>query len=187
MLGDSTSNVGSATGAGDDVIMGEAGIDVAAGDSQAAVNAHGSGGDDLINLGADGGDFALGDHNIFEPVTGGRATGAGNDEIFGGAAGEILTGDSSVVDFTVTAAGNDHIIGAGGNDTLLGDNGDFEATTSVGTAGGNDELDAGDGIDKLRAGPANDHLDGGDGSPDDCDGEAGTDEAERCEILAGIP
>lgn len=70
---------------------------------------------------------------------------------------------------------------------LFGDNSDFFTQFSVGTAGGNDHLDGGDGADRLRAGPANDNLDGGNGNPDDCDGEAGNDKATNCEILAGIP
>jgi hypothetical protein len=58
---------------------------------------------------------------------------------------------------------------------------------TVGTAGGDDDLDGGAGDDALRAGPADAALDGG-GNADDCDGEAGTrDTAKRCEIAAGIP
>ena len=62
-----------------------------------------------------------------------------------------------------------------GDDLLLGDNVDFFTLATIGTTGGNDSLDGGDGADALIAGPANDSLDGGSGAPDFCDGEAGTD------------
>ncbi len=39
----------------------------------------------------------------------------------------------------------------------------------------------------LRAGPGNDIVDGGTGSPDDCDGEAGTDVVLRCELASDLP
>jgi Ca2+-binding RTX toxin-like protein len=123
----------------------------------------------------------LGDHNA--P---GSASGAGNDRLIGGHADDFLFGDSSA-DGTVTAAGDDTLLGRDGNDTLFGDNVSFAGSASVGTMGGKDLLNAGDGVDTLRAGPASDLLDGGPGSPDDCDGEAGTDAARSCEILAGVP
>jgi hypothetical protein len=52
--------------------------------------------------------------------------------------------------------------------------------------GGRGLIDAGDGVDTLRAGPANDLLDAGPGIPDDCDGEGGIDTAKSCEILTGV-
>ncbi|MGH3137150.1 MAG: hypothetical protein ACRDPV_11730 [Gaiellaceae bacterium] len=77
----------------------------------------------------------------------------------------------------------------GGNDKLFGDNvGTAFPIATTGTIGGNDVLDADNGADLLKAGPANDSLDGGPGSPDDCDGEAGNgDQASKCEVLAGVP
>jgi Ca2+-binding RTX toxin-like protein len=87
----------------------------------------------------------------------------------------------------VTSAGHDAVDGGDGNDRLFGDNVDTTRSATFGSAGGNDVLDAGDGADFLRAGPRNDFLDGGLGSPDDCDGEAGTDSASGCEIVAGVP
>jgi Ca2+-binding RTX toxin-like protein len=77
--------------------------------------------------------------------------------------------------------------GDGGDDAVFGDNTNFDIDASAGTAGGNDELNAGNGADLLRGGPRNDTLRGGPGNPDDCDGEAGTDTASGCEILAGVP
>lgn len=195
MVGDSSSATADATGAGNDVLLGGSGIDAAVGDSQAPGNAIGSGGNDILDLGADGGFIAIGDHNIFDPE-GGTGIGAGNDQIIGGSMGasrnEELIGDSSVPDGTTnTSAGHDVIIANAGDDRLFGDNAgfdaDFNTTGSVGTAGGNDVLDGGEGVDTLRAGPRNDSLDGGDGAPDDCDGEAGTDTATRCEVVNNVP
>lgn len=87
----------------------------------------------------------------------------------------------------MTFAGNDAIRARGGDDTIFGDNVNFNGDASVGTAGGNDSLHAGDGADFVRGGPRNDLLDGGSGGPDDCDGEAGNDRASGCEIVAGVP
>ena len=87
----------------------------------------------------------------------------------------------------MTFAGNDAIRARGGDDTIFGDNVNFNGDASVGTAGGNDSLHAGDGADFVTGCPRNDLLDGGSGSPDDCDGEAGNDRASGCEIVAGAP
>ena len=187
-IGDSVAPFeGSATGAGDDVILGGPGrFDFLIGDSEGVTEANGSG-NDLLDMGADGGIVAIGDHNI-NAEDGGRANGAGNDRIIGGNNPfEFLYGDSSVPDASVTFAGDDSINGRGGDDTIFGDNVNFNGDTSVGTAGGNDSLDAGDGADLVRGGPRNDFLDGGRGSPDDCDGETGKDRASGCEIVAGVP
>ncbi|GAA2692938.1 hypothetical protein GCM10010412_084180 [Nonomuraea recticatena] len=186
LVGDSGSTAGDAAGAGDDLLLGGPGSELLIGDSNAARNASGNGGNDLLDAGTDGGFAAIGDHNINDPA-GGRATGSGGDRIIGGSADDFLVGDSTVVDATVTSAGHDVISGRGGNDALFGDNTDFDVTRSVGTAGGNDLLDGGDGGDTLRAGPRNDLLDGGPGTPDDCDGEAGIDAAARCEIVSNVP
>ncbi|HEY9376253.1 MAG TPA: calcium-binding protein [Jiangellaceae bacterium] len=188
-IGDSVAPFeGTATGAGNDVILGGPGrFDFLIGDSEGTAAANGNGGHDLLDMGADGGIVAIGDHNINAP-DGGRANGAGNDRIIGGDSDfEFLIGDSSPADFSVTFAGNDSISGRGGDDTIFGDNANFNLDASAGTAGGNDSLDAGAGADTVRAGPRNDFLNGGPGSPDDCDGEAGRDAASGCEILAGIP
>lgn len=184
MAGDSNSFTGNASGAGDDIINAGTGIDDLRGDSQGPSNVSGDGGDDTLDLGPDGGAFAIGDHNTFN--AGSTATGAGNDRITGGSTSEpFLIGDSSADN--VTDAGSDVIEGRNGNDTLFGDNVDVEATGTVGTAGGADVLFGGNGGDVLRAGPVNDLLNGGPQS-DDCDGEAGNgDVAVQCETVNGIP
>lgn len=181
LVGDSGSTVGDASGAGDDKILGGPGSELLVGDSNAAEDASGDGGNDFLDVGADGGFAALGDHNINDPA-GGSATGSGSDRIIGGRADDLLVGDSAVVDATTTDADNDVIKGRGGNDTLFGDNVNFDADRTVGTAGGRDRLRGGAGDDTLRAGPANDRLDGG-RDTDDCDGEAGHDIAVRCETV----
>jgi Ca2+-binding RTX toxin-like protein len=189
LLGDSVSFNGNAAGAGDDVLLGGPGAEILFGDSDIGASADsvivsGSGGDDRLDLGADGGIAVVGDHNTNQP--GVTANGAGDDKIIGGSAGEFaLIGDSAAD--VVTAAGDDNIDGRGGNDNLFGDNTNFEGTATVGTVGGEDRLKGGTGDDTLRAGPGDDRLNGG-ADFDDCDGEAGDgDKAKRCEVLAGIP
>jgi hypothetical protein len=188
MAGDSRSpHDGSATGAGDDILLGGFGIfDFLIGDSEAVTEARGSGGDDILDMGADGGFRAIGDHNINSPESGGpptgRATGAGGDLIIGGSANEVLIGDSVVADESVTAAGNDRIQADGGDDTIFGDNVNFDVDATAGTAGGADNLDGGGGNDTLRAGPGNDNLDGGPAT-DVCHGQRGTDTYVRCETV----
>ncbi|WP_328885613.1 calcium-binding protein [Streptomyces sp. NBC_00316] len=188
LLGDSaTPFQGSATRAGDDVLRSGPGTaESIIGDSEGIDGAHGSGGDDIIDLGADGGIFAIGDHNIGDPA-GGQATGAGNDRITGGAADDLLFGDSSVGDASRTFAGKDVIDGRGGDDRLFGDNVNCDGDASVGTAGGRDVLHGDTGDDAIFAGPANDLLDGG-ANTDSCDGEAGNhDVAVRCESVTNVP
>jgi Ca2+-binding RTX toxin-like protein len=106
LVGDSAAphEGGIATGAGDDVLLSGPGVfgpgsgpELVIGDSEALAEARGSGGDDLLDLGADGGFLAIGDHNITQDI-GGRAIGAGNDTIIGGSADEVLVGDSAPAD-----------------------------------------------------------------------------------------
>jgi Ca2+-binding RTX toxin-like protein len=186
LIGDSIAFIGDAVGAGDDMLAGGAGFDDMIGDSEAFVqgDAIGSGGDDVLDLGADGGFLVFGDHNISDPA-GGGVIGAGDDEITGGSNDEILVGDSSTVAFAANA-GSDLIDGYGGNDRVFGDNVDFFATATFGVAGGEDALTGGTGDDTLRAGPGDDGLDGG-GHTDDCDGEAGADSFTKCETVTGSP
>jgi RTX calcium-binding nonapeptide repeat (4 copies) len=167
------------SGAGNDSLQGGLGIDGLIGDSE-GVAASGDGGNDVLDLGLDGGAYAIGDH-----AAPGSTNGAGNDRIEGGSAGDLLIGDS--IAGSANAAGNDTLRGRGGDDLLLGDNVDFFTLATIGTTGGNDSLDGGDGADALIAGPANDSLDGGSGVPDFCNGEAGTDNGANCEVLVGVP
>ncbi|MFJ8719553.1 calcium-binding protein [Streptomyces violaceus] len=192
MIGDSVALGGDAQGAGDDEMLGDAGGDLMVGDTVATQNAYGAGGDDLIDQGEGLGDFMIGDHNISNP-RGGTAFSSGNDRIIGSDESnplfgeEALVGDSTVGRGLPPTAGNDVISGRGGNDLLFGDNTNFAGSRTVGRVGGNDELDGGDGVDTLLAGPANDSLDGGPGAPDFCNGEGGIDTAIRCETLRRIP
>ena len=131
------------------ILGGPGRFDFLIGDSEGVTEASGSG-NDLLDMGADGGIVAIGDHNI-NAEDGGGANGAGNDRIIGGNNPfEFLYGDSSVPDAGVTFAGDDSINGRGGDDTIFGDNVNFNGDTSVGTAGGNDSLQAGDGADLVR-------------------------------------
>ncbi|MEU6167175.1 calcium-binding protein [Streptomyces tanashiensis] len=198
MVGDSETDAdGNAKGGGNDRIFGEDGDEehitgdsvALGGDAEGGGRDRlegGNGDDDIIDLGTDGGLFAIGDHNIGDPQ-GGQATGAGNDRITGGTADDTLIGESSVGDATQTFAGHDVIDGRGGNDHLFGDNVNFDGDASVGTAGGRDQLHGGTGDDAILAGPANDLLDGG-ANTDSCDGEAGNhDIALRCESVTDVP
>jgi Ca2+-binding RTX toxin-like protein len=187
LVGDSAApSQGAATGAGDDILFGEQGADFLIGDGEGVASVNGSGGDDILDLGTDGGVAAIGDHNVNDPA-GGPATGSGNDRIIGGSSGEVLIGDSSIADASVTTAGNDFLEGRGGEDTVFGDNTDFDASMSVGEAGGTDWTNGGSGVDSLKGGPNNDFLNGGAGRPDSCDGEAGTDAAIGCEAVSNVP
>ena len=83
-IGDSVAPFeGTATGAGNDVILGGPGrFDFLIGDSEGVAGASGSG-NNVLDMGADGGIVAIGDHNI-NAEDGGPARGAGNDTIIGG-------------------------------------------------------------------------------------------------------
>jgi hypothetical protein len=60
--------------------------------------------------------------------------------------------------FVPRTAGRDVISGRGGNDLLFGDNTNFAGTRTFGSVGGDDDLDGGDDVDTLRAGPATTSL-----------------------------
>ena len=145
------------------------------------MNATGSG-SDVIDLGPDGGFGVIGDNNIGDPG-GGNAFGAGHDQITSMGPVVFIVGDSSVATGVPTSAGSDTIRTASGADTIYGDNTDFFVTTTVGTAGGHDNIDSGDGADNIFAGPGHDSMNGGPGAPDVCAGEAGFDSATNCESV----
>jgi Ca2+-binding RTX toxin-like protein len=186
LIGDSRAEL-DATGAGNDRIDGGEGLDAIVGDSNGCFKGprkctvSGDGGNDVLDLGNDGGFFAFGDH--FN-VRAGNVTGAGNDAITGGSSNELLVGDSS--NGPGNDAGNDRLVGNGGNDLLFGDNVNLDSNATVGPAGGNDVLDGGVGDDTLKAGPRNDSLDGGPNT-DDCDGERDIDTTSNCETTADVP
>jgi Ca2+-binding RTX toxin-like protein len=141
----------------------------------------GDGGNDVLDLGRDGGLYAVGDHNA-----GGDTLGAGNDVVIGGSAGEVLIGDSSPgVDSRTTGAGNDRLVGRGGDDSLLGDS-SADGAATIGPEGANDAVDGGAGDDIVSAGAGNDAVDGGP-DRDRCDGQPGLDVAVRCETATGVP
>jgi serralysin len=102
-------------------------------------------GDDLLdNSGAIVGDVDLGDgHDLFRggkgQLDGALSGGGGADQLFGGAASELIYGDGLVAD---SSDGTDLLKGGHGDDTLIGGGGD----------------------DTLRGGADGDHLTGGAGS-----------------------
>ena len=137
-----------------------AGLEFLIGDSDAFEGDAIGNGDDVLDLGADSGTMAIGDHNIsVAPPLGGSALGAGDDRINGGSADDILLGDKSAAG-PHGDAGDDVINGRGGHDSLFGDNADFPVTGTFGPEGGEDHLSRRhQGDDALRAGPRHDALD----------------------------
>ena len=101
-------------------------------------------------------------------VTGTPAGVEGDDQIFGGAGNDTITGDGGT-DSLFGEADNDSVSGGSGNDMVDGDGGDDTldggsgVDTLVGDAG-NDSLDGGSGADQLYGGADNDTLNGGSGS-----------------------
>jgi Ca2+-binding RTX toxin-like protein len=183
LFGDSGALEG-ADGAGNDLIITGTGPAFVVGDN--SVDNDGAFaigvGHDVINASASESTLITGDHNSY-----GSATGAGNDLIIGGELDDGIIGDSSPqVGYPVTGTGNDTIFGRGGPDYILGDH-SSDGVESIATLGGNDIIDAGSGADVVLAGPGRDVLNGDGGSPDDCNGEDGTDRQTGCEVATNIP
>ncbi|MEP7350093.1 MAG: cadherin domain-containing protein [Sphingorhabdus sp.] len=159
--------------AGNDIIIGGAGIDTLYGDE----------GNDLIfgYRGADtlyggaGNDTLYGDDLGFNGI-------AGDDFLYGQAGDDFLYGGART-DRLEGGDGNDTLYGGAGGDTLLGGaNDDILYGDDVGVSGndklygdaGNDQLFGGDGSDEMRGGTGNDLVDGGNGN-DFLDGDDGND------------
>ena len=79
--------------------------------------------------------------------------GIGNDDVFGGSAGDMLNGGFGR-DSVHGGRGNDGLFGGWGNDTLLGDAGNDTLYGGY----GNDLLNGGEGDDRLFGGAGNDLL-----------------------------
>ena len=162
-------------GAGNDRVVGGAGVDIVAGGNgndniQGGAGADflfGGNGNDLIDGGADA-DFIFG-KNGSDTLLGGL----GADVIVGGNSGDIIDGGEgddflfgqNAKDTIRGGAGADFIQGGNGNDVLFGD-------------AGRDEIFGGNGPDRLFGGDDNDFLDGGSG-PDIIAGGGGFDAAVR--------
>ncbi len=155
-------------GSGDDVVVGDAGVNGLAG----------GGGNDLI-IGGAGTDYIFGDADYtaqsfdwtvsssftFDPVIGlvgpadsGTDTiyaGGSNDYVWAGAGDDVVYGQGDV-DNLIGEAGNDSLLGGTGDDFLWGD-----ASSTPISAHGDDYLDGGAGDDTLRGQGGNDVLFGG--------------------------
>ena len=81
-----------------------------------------------------------------DPGVSGDAVGGGNDRLFGGDGGDIISGDSFSPNDDAVGGGNDEIFGGDGLDRIAGD-----SNTKGGTAtgGGNDLIVGGSGDDSL--------------------------------------
>ena len=162
-------------GAGNDRVVGGAGVDIVAGGNgndniQGGAGADflfGGNGNDLIDGGADA-DLIFG-KNGSDTLLGGL----GADVIVGGNSGDIIDGGEgddflfgqNAKDTIRGGAGADFIQGGNGNDRLFGD-------------AGRDKIFGGNGPDRLFGGDDNDFLDGGSG-PDTIAGDVGFDVAVR--------
>ena len=136
----------------------------------------------------------------------------GDDVIITGNGNDIVDGKGGN-DRICTRGGDDHARGGAGNDRLNSGNGNDNTGGQSGndivqSTGGNDDVQGGDGMDHVTGGEGNDTLNGGNdvdavegeggndllagnaGSPDYCDGGAGTDATPAnggCETIVGIP
>lgn len=180
-------------GAGNDQVIGGGGDDIVYGDASAAdVNLTtlfaslvipGTPGNDTI-IGGDGsdtieggggndiliGDFAtiaLNSNGTVKTITATADDDGAADDITGGDAGDTIIG----------GAGGDTISAAGGNDLIFGDFGKVDKTKSVATsftstfttntsAGGDDDIDAGEENDSVLGGQGGDTILGGGGDDD---------------------
>lgn len=95
------SDSGVTTGAGNDVMTGGTCQEFVIGDSLGPALVSGSGSNDVIDLGVDGGSAAIGDHDTI--FSGQTAIGAGNDTITGDCAGE--GGHDTIVRCELTSVG----------------------------------------------------------------------------------
>ncbi len=119
-----------------DLILGFGGFNTLYGDGEANTILNATTKDDVL-VNGNGGGTLVGDVDI-NSVT---ITAAGNDVLIGGTGVDLLVGDVSINTSNINQAGNDVLIGGGGNDNLYGD----VASSNLALAGGNDELDGGDG------------------------------------------
>jgi hypothetical protein len=136
----------------------------------------------------------------------------GDDVIITGNGNDVVDGKGGN-DRICTRGGDDHARGGAGNDRLNSGNGNDNTGGQSGndivqSTGGNDDVQGGDGMDHVTGGEGNDTLNGGNdvdavegeggndllagnaGSPDYCDGGAGTDATPAnggCETIVGIP
>ena len=110
---------------------------------------------------------------------------AGANNLRGTAGDDVIAGLGRG-DMIRSAGGNDTVCGGAGNDELFGGAGN----DSLRGGSGSDSLLGGAGTDALRGDAGRDLLSGGAGSPDTCEGDAGTDAlAPRhgCEQIGGVP
>lgn len=184
---DYTKNIIIRGDAGNDTIIGGAGMDTIYGDDgndlligwRGADTLYGGSGDDVIYgddfgfNGIAGDDFLYGQSGN-DTLYGGARTdrleggdgndtlygGAGGDNLFGGSGDDILYGDDDGVngnDKMDGDAGNDQMFGGGGNDEMRGGTGDDLVNGGI----GNDFVDGDGGIDILIGGAGDDILNGG--------------------------
>jgi hypothetical protein len=150
-----------ASGSGRVFVSGGAGSDTITADGDADIEVAGGGGDDTIDvhggrsarvLGGGGNDTIV--HGDTDTAVGRLLGGAGEDDVSGAGAGDLLVGGSE----------NDGLFGRGGSDELRGGPGDDELFGDrLGGGNGRDVVSGGDGDDRIIGGFMADDLLGGAG------------------------
>lgn len=174
-------------GDGNDLVIGNAGVNVVGG-ARGNDTLDGGLGADMI-FGDDGIDtvtYASRTGNVFAALDANANDGEAKEgdyiitceNLIGGAGADTFIGDNGP-NTLIGGAGNDSLVGIGGNDSLQGDNGNDTLDGGLGRdllRGGNqnDSILGGDGIDTIRGDAGNDYIDGG-RLADVIDGGAGTD------------
>ncbi|MEM7033345.1 MAG: Ig-like domain-containing protein [Chloroflexota bacterium] len=171
-------------GSGNDEIHGNDGIDLLRG-SGGDDDIYGGPGDDDLR-GSYGNDALQGNDGIDR-----LAGGSGNDYLEGNEGDDRLYGNSGD-DELHGNNGDDLLRGNNGDDLLFGEQGDDDLRGNVGDDvlhgnEGNDLLRGSQNNDVLNGNDGDDDLDGGAGPQDVCSGGSGTDTANRCETVTGVP
>jgi Ca2+-binding RTX toxin-like protein len=170
---DYTKNIIIRGDAGNDTIIGGAGMDTIYGDDGNDLLIGWRGADTLY--GGSGDDVIYGDDFGFNGIAGddflyGQA---GNDTLYGGARTDRLEGGDGN-DTLYGGAGGDNLLGGSGDDILYGDDDGVNGNDKLDGDAGNDQLFGGGGNDEMRGGTGDDLVNGGTGN-DFVDGDGGID------------
>ncbi|TSB01856.1 beta strand repeat-containing protein [Sphingorhabdus contaminans] len=170
---DYTKNIIIRGDAGNDTIIGGAGMDTIYGDDgndlligwRGADTLYGGSGDDVIYSDDFGFNGIAGDDFLYGQ--------AGNDTLYGGARTDRLEGGDGN-DTLYGGAGGDNLLGGSGDDILYGDDDGVNGNDKLDGDAGNDQLFGGGGNDEMRGGTGDDLVNGGTGN-DFVDGDGGID------------
>lgn len=170
---DYTKNIIIRGDAGNDTIIGGAGMDTIYGDDGNDLLIGWRGADTLY--GGSGDDVIYGDDFGFNGIAGddflyGQS---GNDTLYGGARTDRLEGGDGN-DTLYGGAGGDNLFGGSGDDILYGDDDGVNGNDKMDGDAGNDQMFGGGGNDEMRGGTGDDLVNGGTGN-DFVDGDGGID------------